>query len=61
VAQDGISYAPALDPLRGMLTDPSCLIWRGYPDPTDFFYGIFLLIMIETIENAFGTHGQQDS
>jgi hypothetical protein len=43
-----------------MLADPSILRRRGQPDPTDFVYRMCLFIMIEPIEDAFGTHDQKD-
>src|SRR5712691_9889368 len=61
VAQGGIGYVPALDPSRGRLTDPAFLIWKGHLDPTDFFYHLLLVIMIKAIEDAFGTHDEQDA
>src|SRR5262245_44066323 len=60
MAQERIGYARALDPSQGRLTDPTLLIRSGHPDPTDLFYHLLLLIMIETIEDTFGTHDQQD-
>src|SRR5947209_16988619 len=64
VAQDGIGYGPAVAAARGIHTPPSLLTCGGHADPTGFFSLLLLsAVMIDTIEDAFGTpdhHDRQD-